>query len=218
MRVEDRQVPVVDTELRETFCQGRVVDDFVVEAVLGDDVQDGPHLGVVGRAHEQASREPAQFAAGLRLKLFPQGVGMPYERDVPAVVGLHTAEDPGLTAGRAAVVAGGEAVVGDGLGSAGRQPPGGLAADRSGTDDGDAFPRGHVVLSLPGDAREGQAAVRPTVDTKSMGWEEVPSSARSAAMSPKAGDSLKPWPENPASSTTLSAPGSGPISGRLLSV
>lgn len=145
MRVEDRQVSVVDTELRETFRHGLGVDDLVVEAVFGDDVQDGTRLGVVGRSHEQAPGEPPQFATGLRLELLPEGVGVPHERHVPAVVGLHAAEDPGLTAGGAAVATGGEAVVGDDLGSAGRQPPGGLAADRAGADDRDAFPR-HVVL------------------------------------------------------------------------
>ncbi len=62
------------------------------------------------------------------------------------------------------------------------------------------------------------ASVRPRVERKPTGRGEVPSSARSAAMPPKAGESLKPWPENPASRTTFSAPGRGPTRGRLLAV
>ncbi|MGP3963027.1 hypothetical protein ACTWPT_44260 [Nonomuraea sp. 3N208] len=62
------------------------------------------------------------------------------ERDVPRVLEVCTAEDPGLATGGTAVVAGGEPVVSDDLGAAGRQPPSGLAAHRSDADDGDALP------------------------------------------------------------------------------
>ncbi len=140
MTVEDHKVSVVDAELREAPGHRLGVDHLVVEAVLGDDVDDGTHLRVVGRPHDQGSGQPPQLPAGLRLQLLPEKVGVPDERHIAAVVGLHAAEDPGLTARGAAVVAGGEAVIRHDLGAPCRQSPGGLAAHRAGTDDGDPFP------------------------------------------------------------------------------
>jgi hypothetical protein len=132
-------VAVLDAELREAFGERLGVEDLVVEAVLGDGLQDGRHLLVFRGSHQQASGQAAQFAAGLPLELLPQGVGVLEQRDVAGVLEVGAAEDPGLAAGRAAVVARGEAVVPDDLGSAGRQAPGGLAAHRSDADDGDAL-------------------------------------------------------------------------------
>lgn len=89
------------------------------------------------------SRHPVsrlQLTAGLLLKPLPQGVGVLEQRDVAGVLEVRAAEDPGLTACGTAVVAGGEPVVPDDLGTSGRQPPGGLAAHRSDADDGDALP------------------------------------------------------------------------------
>src|SRR2546423_15552728 len=43
------------------------------------------------------------------------------------------------------------------------------------------------------------ASTRPTVLKKSVSWGDPPSSARSAATSPKPGESLKHWPEKSAS-------------------
>ena len=40
-----------------------------------------------------------------------------------------------------------------------------------------------------------------------MSWRVEPSSARSARISPITGQNLKPWPENPAATTTLGASG-----------
>jgi hypothetical protein len=51
-----------------------------------------------------------------------------------------------------------------------------------------------------------QAAVRPFV-VKSIDWEVRRSRARSAAMPPMAGESLKPWPEKPARRALLAFAG-----------
>lgn len=80
----------------------------------------------------------------------------------------------------------------------------------------------------PGSARSGptvsvmsfliQAVVRPSVLMKSIGWAVRSSKARSAAMSPMAGESLKPCPEKLTSRMMTSDPGRGPTSGRVLPV
>ena len=156
--VEYGRVAVLDAVLREALGERVGVEHLVVEVVLGDGLQDGGHLLVLGRPHQQASGQAAQLAAGLLLEPLPQGVGVLEERDVPGVLEVGAAEDPGLAAGGAAVVAGGEAVVADDLGAAGRQPPGGLAAHRSDADDGDALPGSYTGFPFVSRADAGRPA------------------------------------------------------------
>lgn len=149
--VEYGRVAVLDPELREALGERLGVQNLVVQAVLGDGLEDRGHLLVLRRPHQQASGQPAQFAAGVLLELLPQGVGVLEQRDVPGVLEVRAAEDPGLAAGGAAVVARGEAVIPDDLGSACGQSPGGLAAHRSDAYDGDALLGRHKgFLSSPG--------------------------------------------------------------------
>lgn len=79
MGVEEHLVALVDAELWEALGHRLGVDHLVVEAVLGDAVHDGTHLGVVGRPHDQGSGQAAQFPSGLRQQLLPEGVGVPDE-------------------------------------------------------------------------------------------------------------------------------------------
>lgn len=141
--VEHGRVGVLDPELRQALGERRGVEHLVVEAVFGDGLEDRGHLVVIGRTHQQAAGQAAQFAAGLLLELLPQGVGVLEQRHVPRILEVGAAEDAGLATGRTAVVARGVAVVADDLDSAGGQAPGGLAAHRSDTDDGDALAGRH---------------------------------------------------------------------------
>ena len=182
---------------------GRVAGEDAVEVHAVDRGDTEPALVDGGRVGDGADDAPARAPR--------EGPGRSASRTAAsmarelAAVHARGDDDPGAGAGavdqgqrnvdgeRAEVGPDGAAGLGAGLGARGSRRRGGLS---------------FMVI----------ASVRPMVEMKSMGWGEVPSSARSAAMSPKAGESLKPWPEKPASRITFSAPGSGPTRGRLLSV